>query len=554
MPACILPFKLFLLVVFATTNIFLSIAQTENPVISIIKKEVDGNFARLKSDGSTSPFFISYAIIDQYQMLVEASFGTVTQSCENRTGWGMPTLYVGSYLINNERMDAYTHSSAIKQVNLDDAADLCVSIREALDNRYSVAVRAYEKKTGMLNQMKRTPEEAELPDFEKTPVVNLILPPEKINANREYWEMYARNASAIAKKYPEIIKSDVTVDFINGMTYYYNTEGSQCSVPAVLCKIVFVAKIIANDGEELQDFISILHSSTDRLPDMETFMTACEKKIVHLIELKNAPIADKSYTGPVLCEKEALANGIGFAFFNNAMMVWQRDLDANYSNLMPRIFETEMGESLISDQLTVKSLSGTKIYKGQVLDGYIPVDCEGVIPAEELMLIENGVLKNMLNGRIPSVKNPHSNGHNRFMLQSAFSHSPVFSKPYTNIYPGVIQFTAQHTITDADLKRELIKAARNAGLEYAYIVKSGANNEGIRVYVKDGREELVRGLYNPSYNHKAFQKILGASADEYISTSWHRGAVSSYIFPKSMLFEELEIHQKQPLAISKPME
>jgi len=546
-----LPFKLFFLVVFATTNVFLSVAQTENPVISVIKKEVDSNFARLKSDGTSSPFFISYAIIDQYQMLVKASFGTVTQSDENRTGWGMPTLYVGSYLVNNERMDAYTHSSATQKVNLDDAADIGVSIREALDNRYKVAVQAYEKKTRMLNQMERTPEEAALPDFEKTPVVNLILPPEQINTNREYWEMYARNASAIAKKYPEIIKSDVIIDFINAMVYYYNTEGSQFSVPAVICRIDFVAKIIADDSEELQDFISIKRSSTDRFPDMETFMEECEKKILHLIELKNAPVADKSYTGPVLCEKEALADVIGFSFFNIAMSVWNRDLDANY-NIRPRTFETEMGESIISNYLTVKSLSGTKIYKGQVLDGYIPVDCEGVVPADELVLIENGVLKNMLNGRIPSIKNPHSNGHNRFWLNSSFSSLPVFTRPGKQVTPGVIQFTAQNTMTDADLKQELIKAARKAGLEYAYIVKSSANNEGIKVYVEDGREELVRGLYNPSGNYKAFQKILGVSVDEYISTSWSNGSVSSYIFPKSMLFEELEISKKKPIAIPNP--
>jgi len=170
------------------------------------------------------------------------------------------------------------------------------------------------------------------------------------------------------------------------------------------------------------------------------------------------------------------------------------------------------------------------------------------------------VLKTMLNGRIPSIKHPHSNGHKRFMLQSIFSTYPVFARrdiifnrpaphlvsPGTYVSPGVIQFAAQNTMSDADLKQELIKAARKAGLEYAYIVKSRANNEGIRVYVKDGREELVRGLYNPSANYKAFQKILGVSVDEYISTSWSSGSLSSYIFPESMLFEELEINIQKP--------
>ncbi len=544
MLACKLFLKSFFIIVFMMMNIVFSVAQTENPVISAIKKEVDKNLIGLKSDGLPSPFFISYAVIDQYQMLVKASFGSVTQSDENRTGWGMPTLYVGDYFVNNERMDAYTHSSAIQKVNLD-ATDIDVSIRNALENRYKAAVHAYRKKQGMLSYMKRTPEEKTLPDFEKTPVVNLILPPEKINTDREYWEMYARTASAIANKYPEIIKSDVEIDFINGMAYYYNTEGSRFAVPLVQCNISFVTQLIADDGEELRDYISIFRSSTDRLPDMETFAAECEKKITHLLELKNAPVADKSYIGPVLCEKDALAYLIGYSFFNNAMMVSHRDLDANY-NVRRRNFETEMGERIISNQLTVKSLSGTKMYKGKILEGYFPMDSEGVAPAKELILIKNGVLKNMLNGRIPSLKNPHSNGHNRFMLNSAFT-SEIFASPRTSFFPGVIQFTAKNTTTDADLKRKLIKAARKAGLEYAYIIKLSSNNEGIRIYVEDGREELVRGLYTPSGDYKAFGKILGVSDEEFISTNWSRGLGSSFILPKSMLFEELKISKKEPI-------
>lgn len=536
------PEKIFFIVILVTMNIALSAAQMENAVISAIKREVDRNFTELKREGSLSPFFISYTIIDQHQMLVKASFGTITQSDENRTAWGMPTLYVGSYQVNNEKMDDYTHSSAIRKVDLENDADISVSIKEALDNRYKAAVKAYEKKKDMLSQMQRTKEENALPDFEKMQAVNLILPPEKINTNRVYWGNYTRVASAIASKYPEIAKSDVTVDLINGMAYYYNTEGSRFAVPVVYCNISFVTLLNADDGEELREYISISHSSTDRLPDLESFAIACEKKIIHLLELKKTPVADKSYIGPVLCEEEALASHIGFSFFNNAMMVYHRDLDANYPRI--RTFETEMGESIISNQLTIKSLSGTKTYKGQILDGSIPMDSEGVAPVEELVLIENGVLKNMLNERIPSIKNPHSNGHKRFMLNSAFYDNPVFSRPGTSLFPGVIHLTAQNTTTGAHLKQELIKAARKAGLEYAYIIKSNSNNEGTRIYVEDGREELVRGLYNPRYTYKAFQRILGVSDEEYISTNWSRGSVSSYIIPKSILFEELEISKK----------
>lgn len=271
-------------------NVVLAIAQTENSMLSTIKKEVDKNFTRLKSDESVPPFFISYAVIDQYKMYVKASFGTITKSEEKHIGWGMPTLYVGNYLVNNERMDAYTHSSAIENVSLDpDSEDIGVSIKKALDNRYKVAVTAYNKKRGMLSEMNKESRKMVLPDFEKTPPVSLSPSFEEINTDRDYWKEYARTASAIAEKYPEIEMSDVTVEIDNGMAYYYNTEGSQYAIPIVICNLSFVTKLTADDGGTLQDCVSFLRSSTDRLPDIETFTAECEKKIIHLLELKKAP-------------------------------------------------------------------------------------------------------------------------------------------------------------------------------------------------------------------------------------------------------------------------
>lgn len=184
------------------------------------------------------------------------------------------------------------------------------------------------------------------------------------------------------------------------------------------------------------------------------------------------------------------------------------------------------------------------MYKGQVLDGYFPIDSEGVSPAKELILIKNGILKNMLNDRIPTLKNSHSNGHKRFSINSTFN-KPPFDRPSMQVFPGVIHFTAQETFTEAELKQKLIEAARKAGLKYAYIINSSANNDGIRVYVEDGREELVRGIYYPVHSYEVFKNILGASEEEYISTGWSRASISSYILPKSILFEKLEISKKR---------
>jgi hypothetical protein len=390
---------------------------------------------------------------------------------------------------------------------------------------------------GILSRTPLTPEEQARPDYNKTPVVNLILPLEKQNMDIKYWETYARTASAVVNKYPEIVKTNVSVEIINGMIYYYDTEGSQFAVSSIDCRIDFTAQTTTADGEVLWEYISIARSSTDRLPDMETFATECEKKIVHLLQLKNAPLVDCNYVGPVLCEREGLVKLISFTFFNNRMMVYNRFLDTT-SKLTIVTFEPMIGEEFISNQLTFKSLSGTKMFGGQILDGYIPIDGEAVIPAEELVLIENGVLKNMLTSRVPGIKNQHSSGHCRI------TYNAHFSRPSKDTRPGVIQVTGRNMYPDANMKQELIKAARNAGLEYAYIIKDmSRSNEGTRIYVADGREEMVRGivLSSKNFNNKSFGKILGVSDEAYFSTGGYKGAMTTYITPMSMIFEELEL-------------
>ena len=111
---------------------------------------------------------------------------------------------------------------------------------------------------------------------------------------------------------------------------------------------------------------------------------------------------------------------------------------------------------------------------------------------------------------------------------------------------------------DADMKQELINAARKAGLEYAYIVNDGFT----KVYVADGREELVRGIEN-SFSlsiNSCFKRILGVSDEEFIESSVFSTALSTYIVPRSILFEEVDLAKTKrsnlapPFKIPRPTE
>ena len=165
------------------------------------------------------------------------------------------------------------------------------------------------------------------------------------------------------------------------------------------------------------------------------------------------------------------------------------------------------------------------------------MDDEGIIPADELIVVENGVLKNLLNDRTITNAAQKANG---------FSGGP-----------GVLEVTSLQKNSEKELKEKLIAKAKAEGLEYAYIIRNSPALMGMmnvyKVSLKDGKEELARNAIYEGINFKTFKRILGAS-DKYVVHNLNTpdfqnlnqtGGGGSYIVPEAILLEELEIKSVQ---------
>ena len=253
-----------------------------------------------------------------------------------------------------------------------------------------------------------------------------------------------------------------------------------------------------------------------------------------------------AYSGPVLFEDEAVRDIFRDAFFsNNRLMASSNILQPNNVKEGGNDFELMLGKKVIGRNITIKSITGQEFYKGQRLDGYYPIDSEGVVPDKELTLIENGVLRNMLNGRTPTKKFQHSNGHGCY----------DFNSNKWRVKAGNILITCNQKLSREDLRKKLLAAAKEEDLEYAYVVKR--NNLIYKVYVSDGHEELVRGAtISDGTNLKAFKRITGASDKEQISS--FNEIQTTMIYPDAVLFDEMDITRvpnidfKKPYIVSKP--
>ena len=519
-------------------------AQTENPVISAIQKEVDRNHTELKMEGMMPPFFISYTVFEIYSYSLSASLGTMNNYNASHTRRGLPRMLVGDYHRNTANVVGGRSVSPVLTSLNDNATGIPLTIWRGLDDLYKNTVEQYKTRMAILQQQTLTKEEEALLDFEQVAPVNMILQPIPVNFDRIFWENYLRKASETAKQYPEILSSQVSLNVINIMAYTYNTEGSRYAVPTTVYQLRFNANTRAEDGQELTHTLYTENATFEQMPKIETYINECKTLMENLLKLKNAPVIDEAYSGPVLLEGKAVEWLFRQTFFyNNRLYAAPKTISLNPNQQQGsdgNDFEMMLNKKVISRSITIKSITGQEFYKGQRLNGYYPIDFEGVVPDKELVLIEDGVLRNLLNGRSPTKKIPHSNGHIRYDLNSN----------NFGIFPGNILITCNQIFSKEELRKKLIEAAKEEDLEYAYIIHDIFLNLISKIYVADGREELVRGATVSDLSLRTFKRILGASNKEQI---WSYGETQmTLVYPDALLFEEMDITRMPNIEFKKP--
>lgn len=527
-----------------------SFAQ-ENMVLQALKDEVDRNKSSLQLANMRPPFYISYSVIEGKGINVTAVAGELVSSHENAHRNGYPFVLVGDYQFNNQNYSGYSavgsHFAPTPMGIDDDPKGITRIIWRDLDKLYKIGAELYESKVAAIKRQNIPEEILSIPDYEQRAPVELILPRQEVKMDKKYWEDYARKVTEIFKDRPEItVKMDIGVS--DRMRYGYNTEGSRFAVPNVSYTLNLHVSMVTDDGQPIGDWMPLYYAQFDDVPDLETYRQLSRDFVAEFARLNEAPLVKEPYIGPVLIQDEALADYFNNIFFNSnsgpliarRQVISNQNLFGGYSGLSN--WEMMKDKKVISRDLTITSLTGSESLNGQRLDGYCPMDAEGVVPDKELLLVEKGILRNMLSGRTPSRSFRTSNGHadltgNGFLVSS-----------------GNIVLSSDRTIPYDELKSKLVEMAKEEDYAYAYMVKRSQMNLMIyRIDVADGREELVRGALLTDLNLRTFRKIVGTSAENRKQNFVNnQTGMKTYILPKAILFEELEITPNNNLNLRTP--
>jgi TldD protein len=415
-------------------------------VLATMQRELKrASTALAKSD--PAPYFMSYAVSDLEGTVIVATNGSVIFSTSAVRRQGDVMMHVGSLALDNTHNQARPSGIISGQLPLADDPDAAARILWQLtDREYDQASAAFAKvKTSNAVQ---ADEEDKSPDFSTQPPVKHI-----DNAQftpftaQKAWEERTRKISALFLKYPDVYSSIVYFTASSDRSYLTTSEGTSLVRPAAMVRLIIQAETRADDGTELMRVESYQAGTADQLPGDPELEAKVARVAGDLKALRAAPAAEP-YAGPAMLSGRAAA-----VFFHEVLghrLEGHRQRDENEGQTFTKKVNQLVLPAFLSvtDDPTLKELNGTK------LAGFYDYDDEGV-PAQKVVAVENGMLRNFLMSRMPIKNFDGSNGHGR--------RQPGLMATGRQ---GNLIVTSTNMVKDSELRAKFIEEIKKQGKPY----------------------------------------------------------------------------------------
>jgi len=556
--------------IFVLTTLQIVPAQIvpDSAIIQAMQDELKRNIRELEDTSLAKPFFISYTIADAEQIQVSGTLGAIVNSDKNRYKDWSARLLVGSYEITDENFYSSQPDEPVYQPNIEMPVENdYIGIRRSLwlttNNLYYSAARTYHDKITQIELKKLDKSSLDVPDFSKVPVVKKYISSRSTTIQKEELETKVRNLSSFFRNYPDISRSYIILNVFTSYVYFTNTEGTDIRFPFNITSLNVQLETYTSDGERLNRNITYTFNLPDELPSDSKLLADMEMITENLLSVRESVRFDDTYYGPVLLLGEVAAETMEkFLFAGSDALISSRQT-LHSSHQMNMSFEeptndlqSRIGKSIISKDLTITAEPFLKEFNGRKLIGSFEVDAEGVIPPEKLILVENGSLKTLLNGRTPSKQVPESNGHMRLEYNN---------RGLTNtIGPGVIRIVTSNPVPIEELKKQLLNSAREEGLDYAIMIKSldiDGSDVPFNYYkldLKTGEETLLRAVRLKNLTMQSFHRSAVFSdsifvhntvlEQDKVGSNALSGIPSSFILPYGVLLNDIQLEStRKPL-------
>jgi predicted Zn-dependent protease len=494
-------------------------------LLEALLTELDRSKAQLKMDQVQAPYYVEYRVNEVDDFAAEAAFGALRENQHIHVRVLRVVVRVGDY-----KQDSYfgrgQGESSILPLDNDPIA-LRHQIWLATDEAYKAAGQALAEKQAAMKQFSVDPNPVD--DFAKAPQMIAVEPIVSLKVDEAAWKKTLEDATGLYKQYPDVQSVTASARFTAVNEYLVNSEGSVTRCGKTTYSVQLASSAQAADGMRLSRTPAFMVARAEELPTHDGLMGESKKMLDTVVALRQAPIVEEEYRGPVLVAPDAADDIVASLIGQNVL---GQKPQLGKPNRTTGAFATSYKTRVLPNFLSVVDDPTMKDFHGKSLVGSYAVDNEGV-KAQAVTAVENGTLANYLIGRQPIRDFPASNGHGRAAPGS-------FPGPSL----GVLLVKSSEAQSPEELKKKVIQMVTDQGRPYCYRVETlGPGNSPrllYRVYAKDGREELVRGAVFNELDIRALRSDLVAVGNDPLVSNRTGGAPTTIISP-SLLFDELEV-------------
>jgi predicted Zn-dependent protease len=494
-------------------------------LLEALLTELDRSKAQLKMDQVQPPYFVEYRVSEVEDIGAEAAFGALRENQHIHVRVLRVVVRIGDYKQDSHFGRSQGESSLLPLDN--DPIALRHQIWLATDDAYKAAGQGLAEKQAALKQFSVDPNPVD--DFAKAPQMIAVEPTVSLKVDETGWKKTLEDVTDLYRQYPDVQSVTASARFTAVNEYLVNSEGTVTRSGKTTYSVSLSSSAQAADGMRLGRSPAFMVARAEELPTRDKLMGEAKKMLDTVVALRQAPIVEEEYRGPILFAADA-ANDIVASLIGQNVLGQKPQLGK--PNRTAGAFATSYKTRVLPSFLSVVDDPTMKEFQGKSLVGNYSVDSEGV-KAQTVSAIENGTLANYLIGRVPIRDFPSSNGHGR---------AAPGSPPGPSL--GVLLVKSSEAQPAEELKKKVVQMVTDQGKEYGYRVETlGPGNSPrllYRVYAKDGHEELVRGAVFSELDIRALRSDLIAVGNDPLVSNRTGGAPTTIISP-SLLFDELEV-------------
>ena len=280
----------------------------EDPLLRAMKEEMDRSKAKLKMDNVAAPYYIEYRVTEIDDFEASAVFGALRNQQRKHGRFLRVVVRVGDY-----KQDSF-FGTGEGTVDLVPSDDDVFAIRHriwlATDRAYKAATEALSAKQAALKQLKV---DVPVDDFAKATPVEAVEPlahfsPADLTSGFRPWIHLLEEASGQYRSDQDLESFESSLRFAVENRYFLNSEGTVARSGHARYVISIAGSTQAADGMLLQRSHADQGKDLKELPTREEFLKTTARILETLKLLRDAPVVDEEYRGPVLFSSDAASS------------------------------------------------------------------------------------------------------------------------------------------------------------------------------------------------------------------------------------------------------